>query len=93
MAQYRNENGGTVVLPNGEEIANGKLAEISDDMAKTSGVSELIKDDKLVLDEDTAKPKTKKRLALEAQAAGAGVDFDGLSDEDLIAAIKAAKAS
>jgi hypothetical protein len=37
--------------------------------------------------------KTKKRIGLEEQATEAGVDFDGLSDEDLIAAIKAAKAN
>jgi hypothetical protein len=42
MAQYRNANGGAVVLPDGVEIANGAVAEISDDMAKSSGVAELI---------------------------------------------------
>lgn len=93
MPSYRNDHGGMIVLPDGVEIAKGETAEISVEMAEASGVAALIEAGGLVSEgEGDAPTKTKKRIGLEAQAEAAGISHDGVSDNDLIAAIKAAKA-
>lgn len=78
--------------PNTVVSAGGSLEISEKEAAKFEGspvVAAWFENGELV----AGKPKTKKRKGLETQAFNAGVDFsDDISDDDLAAAIKKAKA-
>ena len=58
MAAYTNQSGGMLILPGGTEIKAGDSVEISADVAKNVGVSQMIDGMALVAEKQTSKAKT-----------------------------------
>ena len=58
MADYVNQSGGMLILPDGTEIKAGDSAEISGDVAKNAGVRQWIDSNALVAEKQAIKPKS-----------------------------------
>ena len=58
MATYANQSGGMIILPDGTEIKAGDSAEISADVAKNVGVSQMINGGALAAEKQSSKAKT-----------------------------------
>jgi len=91
MVKYVSTYPGRLILPGGEEfLPGGDPIDLSKDQVENAAVKQWIADEWIA----PAPKKTKKREGLETQAGALELSFsDETTDDELIAAIKEAKAS